>query len=333
VQFQEKTDLIPIGDVVAELRRSYPDVTHSSLRFLEREGLIEPVRTPGGHRLYSPADIERIQQIKAWQSERLSLDDVRQRLRAQAELGAPTALADRFLAAALEGSPEASRLVLDADALGVPLVRLFQDVLRPALIEIGERWANGALRVGQEHEVTEVVRELIAELTLRHAHHHPTGQPILAACVAGERHDLGLRMIVALLRAKGRTVHFLGADVDVRFLLEEVATRRPAAVLLSATLADRLPDVKAAADALRESASPPPLTVVLGGRAMRQHSGELQEWGLAPASVDDLDAVLETILSIVENDVRDDSSRRGTTDLGRDSDRRRTRGRAGRARV
>ena len=28
----------PIGQVVAELRRAYPDVTHSSLRFLEREG-------------------------------------------------------------------------------------------------------------------------------------------------------------------------------------------------------------------------------------------------------------------------------------------------------
>jgi len=299
VQFQQKTDLVPIGDVVAELRRGYPDVTHSSLRFLEREGLIDPVRTPGGHRLYSPADIDRIQQIKVWQAERLSLEDVRKRLAAQAELGAPTALADRFLAAALDGSPGAGRLLLDADAVGVPLVRLFQDVLRPALIEIGERWANGALRVGQEHEVTEVVRELIAELALRHAHPHPTGQPVLAACVAGERHDLGLRMIVALLRANGRTVHFLGADVDVRFLLEEVETRCPAVVLLSATLADRLPAVKAAADALGESAPPPPLTVVLGGQAMRQHGGELQEWGVAPASDADFDATLEMILSIV----------------------------------
>ena len=298
MQARQNNQLLPIGAVVAELRPSYPEVTHSSLRFLEREGLIDPVRTPGGHRLYSRADIDRIQQIKAWQSERLSLDEIRQRLAAQSELGAPSALTRRFLEAALEGSPQASRLVLNADDLSMPLVRLFQDVLRPALIEVGEQWANGTLRVGQEHEVTEVVRELIAELALRHAHPEPTGPAILAACVAGERHDLGLRMIVALLRAKGRPVHFLGADVDVRFLLEEVATRRPAVVLLSATLIDRLPDIKAAADALRQTPSPRPSTMLLGGQVVRRYSGELRQWGVVPASDDDLDAALESILSV-----------------------------------
>ena len=290
--------LLPIGAVVAEVRRSYPDITHSSLRFLEREGLIVPVRTPGGHRLYSPADIDRIQQIKTWQAERLSLDEIRQRLAAQTALGAPVALARRFLDATLAGRPEASRLVLNADDLGMPLVRLFQDVLRPALIEVGEKWANGALRVGQEHEVTEIVRDLIAELALRHAHPHPTGPAILAAGVAGERHDLGLRMIVALLRAEGRPVHFLGADVDVRFLQEEVAIQRPAVVLLSATLIDRLPAIKAAAEALRESASPQPFTMLLGGQVVRQYRGELHEWGVVPTSDDDLAVALEAILSV-----------------------------------
>jgi MerR family transcriptional regulator, light-induced transcriptional regulator len=300
MEARQKSLLLPIGAVVAQLRRRYPDVTHSSLRFLEREGFVDPIRTPGGHRLYSPADIDRIHQIKTWQSERLSLDEVRRRLAAQSALGTLDALARRFLDAALDGSPEASRLILNADDLGVPLVRLFQDVLRPALIEVGEQWANGALRVGQEHEVTEIVRELVAELALRHAHPRPTGPAILAAGVAGERHDLGLRMIVALLRARGRPVHFLGADVDAPFLQEEVAMRRPAVVLITATLIDRLPAIKAAAEALRESASPQPFSMVLGGQVVRQYRDELHEWGVVPASDDDLAVALETILSVPE---------------------------------
>ena len=48
-------ELVSIGSVVSELQRSYPDVSHSSLRFLEREGLIASIRTPGGHRLYYAA--------------------------------------------------------------------------------------------------------------------------------------------------------------------------------------------------------------------------------------------------------------------------------------
>src|SRR5215216_3859398 len=73
-------ELLSIGSVVAELQRLYPDVSHSSLRFLEREGLIASIRTPGGHRLYSRGDVERIRQIKMWQAQRLSLDQIRQRL-------------------------------------------------------------------------------------------------------------------------------------------------------------------------------------------------------------------------------------------------------------
>jgi len=63
--------LLSIGAMVAELHRAFPDVTHSSLRFLEREGLITATRTPGGHRLYTHADVERVRQIKTWQAQRL----------------------------------------------------------------------------------------------------------------------------------------------------------------------------------------------------------------------------------------------------------------------
>ena len=35
-----------------------------TLRYYEREGIIEPSRSPGNQRLYSPLDIERLRQIK-----------------------------------------------------------------------------------------------------------------------------------------------------------------------------------------------------------------------------------------------------------------------------
>ena len=35
-----------IGEVLAQLRVEFPDVTISKLRFLEAEGLVEPQRTP-----------------------------------------------------------------------------------------------------------------------------------------------------------------------------------------------------------------------------------------------------------------------------------------------
>lgn len=58
-----------IGEVVALLRPDY-DISESNLRFWEKQGLLEPQRTPGGHRLYTGADIARIKLIKRMQSTR-----------------------------------------------------------------------------------------------------------------------------------------------------------------------------------------------------------------------------------------------------------------------
>jgi len=49
-----------ISDVLAALEIEFPAVTTSKLRFLEEQGLVEPVRTSAGYRQYSPADIERL---------------------------------------------------------------------------------------------------------------------------------------------------------------------------------------------------------------------------------------------------------------------------------
>ncbi|WP_051913953.1 MerR family transcriptional regulator [Thermorudis peleae] len=62
------------------LQPEFPELTMSSLRFLERIGLLAPERTPEDIGLYSLQDIERIRQIKRWQRARLSLAEIRERL-------------------------------------------------------------------------------------------------------------------------------------------------------------------------------------------------------------------------------------------------------------
>lgn len=54
---------LTIGKVVAKLQPQYPDLSVSKIRFLEDEGLLDPSRTSGGYRLYSPRDIKRLETI------------------------------------------------------------------------------------------------------------------------------------------------------------------------------------------------------------------------------------------------------------------------------
>jgi DNA-binding transcriptional MerR regulator len=52
-----------IGEVVGRLREEFPDISISKIRFLEDEGLLTPDRTPGGYRLFSEHDLERLETI------------------------------------------------------------------------------------------------------------------------------------------------------------------------------------------------------------------------------------------------------------------------------
>jgi len=70
-----------IGEVLARLRPEFPDVTISKLRFLEAEGLVEPLRAPSGYRKFTPAHVERLRFVLAAQRDRyLPLRVIREQL-------------------------------------------------------------------------------------------------------------------------------------------------------------------------------------------------------------------------------------------------------------
>jgi DNA-binding transcriptional MerR regulator len=60
---QQRERLLRIGEVVRRLSAEFPDISISKIRYLEDEGLLTPRRTQGGYRLFSEADLERLQRI------------------------------------------------------------------------------------------------------------------------------------------------------------------------------------------------------------------------------------------------------------------------------
>jgi DNA-binding transcriptional MerR regulator len=54
---------LSIGEVLAELRDEFPDITISKIRFLESQGLIDPERTPSGYRKFYDQDLVRLRWI------------------------------------------------------------------------------------------------------------------------------------------------------------------------------------------------------------------------------------------------------------------------------
>ena len=62
-QQQSRDRPLRIGAVVRRLNEEFPDISISKIRYLEDEGLLTPLRTQGGYRLFNEEDVDRLQMI------------------------------------------------------------------------------------------------------------------------------------------------------------------------------------------------------------------------------------------------------------------------------
>jgi DNA-binding transcriptional MerR regulator len=80
-----------IGEVHAQLRKVFPDVELSKIRYYEDKGLVQPSRSRKGYRLYSERDVECLTEaIRLAQEEFVPLRVVRLRLIEQGLLAPPS---------------------------------------------------------------------------------------------------------------------------------------------------------------------------------------------------------------------------------------------------
>lgn len=85
---------ISIGEVLTLVKREFPDITISKIRFLESEGLIAPERTASGYRRFAERDIENLRSVLILQRDQyLPLKVIREQLEDSAAeaIGVPVA--------------------------------------------------------------------------------------------------------------------------------------------------------------------------------------------------------------------------------------------------
>jgi cobalamin-dependent methionine synthase I len=117
----------------------------------------------------------------------------------------------------------------------------------------------------------------------------------IAACVPGDRHEIGLLALSTGLRRRGWDVRYLGADLPFDELERTATALQPAAILLSATHAMEDGMLGAIGNMSRRLAPPLP-EIVLGGRAFRGERRELDGATILDAGLPEALAGLETIL-------------------------------------
>lgn len=270
----------------------------ATLRAWERRyGVPGPGRGEQGYRLYSDADVRTLRWLKAQIDSGLTIGRAAAlltELRSQGRDPATTGSGLRPVEV-LGAVPGPALLLGDlARQLGQAVRRLdergvvqcfqtaygfyaFEDVMaqmiEPVLVEIGHDWAAGHLPVAVEHFASQqFLRQLWAMLTAA----GPAWRPgvIVAGCAPGERHEIGLLMVVVRLRWRGWEVKYLGPELSLERLAEALRQSQPRLLLFSATRPETAHALSGLAAALPGFTPMPP--VLLGGQGAA-HAGALAE--------------------------------------------------------
>ena len=209
-------------------------VSPELLRAWERRyGLLEPIRSEGGFRLYAAEDGERVARMQRGLEEGLSAAESARRALASARPveGLLDDARARFLSAVPTYDETTVHAVLDEALTAFSLETVLRELILPALREVGEKWECGELEIAHEHFVTNLVRERLLALS-RHWG-RGAGPLAILACAPGERHDIGLIAFGLALRSHGWRILFLGANTPVATLAQAAVAMKPRLVVVS----------------------------------------------------------------------------------------------------
>ena len=206
-------------------------VNASTLRAWEnRHGLLRPVRTTSGHRLYSLTDVQRVQRLQELLVQGLRLTDIapllEQEIGQVAERGVGPLELPRFtqadpgwrghlletLRAVEDFSTERLDTLYNEVCAFYPIDLMTHKLLVPVLEQLGERWEKRDSGIAEEHFFSAWLRNKLGA-RLHHSLGSPRGKALILACLPHENHEIGLLLCALGILQLGHRVIYLGANM------------------------------------------------------------------------------------------------------------------------
>lgn len=180
-------------------------------------------------------------------------------------------IAKAYLESLLAGDKrKAMQLVLDECERGRSIKEIYTKIFQPVLEEIGYRWEVAEADVYEEHFVSSVTVNLMAQV-MQYAEplqDHRKGTFLSVVC-GGEQHEIGLRMVNDFLEIAGWEAVFLGTNVPSRNVIKAVEDRSADILGISVTMQYNLNTASNLISSIRSSRSCRNLKIIVGGQAFR----------------------------------------------------------------
>lgn len=292
--------LVPIRTVA-----SLTGVNPVTLRAWERRySLVTPVRTAKGHRLYTVADIDFIQQVTALLEAGMSIGQVRQVLRPgrpdqglepeeqnQHQKNDIWSSYQRRMIEAIVRFDESGLDELYNEILSLyPVDVVTSKLIVPLLRELGWRWEQTAGSVAEEHFFVVYLRNKLGA-RFHHMRRNSLGPKLFVACLPGEQHEVGVLLFALAALDRDFRVILLGANMPLAEVPMVVRRAECQAVVLSGSIAISLKEMRGDLSKLVSRSDSP---VFFGGQLATRFAEELASTGVVVLG-EDLNLALRTI--------------------------------------
>src|SRR5690349_10701650 len=161
---------------------------------------------------------------------------------------------------------------IDRSVEKIGAVPTLNDVLLPAMKEVGDKFGAGELILPFVLQSAEVMKRAVAQLEryLDKLEGYTKGTVVLAT-VFGDVHDIGKSLVNTILTNNGYSVVDLGKQVPISTILEAAVEHKATAIGLSALLVSTSKQMPAAVQELHEQSLEYP--VLVGGAAINRNFG------------------------------------------------------------
>lgn len=201
-------------------------------------------------------------------------------------------LARAYLEALLRADRRAAgQMILAAVEAGAPLREVYLHVFQPVQREVGRLWQTNQITVAQEHFCTAATQMIMSQLYPYLFTGERKERRVVVACVGGELHELGARMVADFFEMSGWDSTFLGANTPPESILRMTEDRRADLLALSATMTFHVSRVREMIAALRAASSP--TRVLVGGYPFNLSPGLWRKVGADGYAPDAAGAVAE----------------------------------------
>ena len=204
-------------------------------------------------------------------------------------------LATAYLAALLRGERHvASQLILEEAARDTDVRDLYLHVFQPAQYELGRLWQLNEINVAQEHYGSAATQLIMAQLYPRVFSGEKNRGTVVVACVAGDLHEIGARMVSDVFELDGWATHYLGANVPAASLVQTVIRLKATVLALSATITYHIRAVAELIATVRRMPECAGLKILVGGFPFKIAPGLWRDVGADGSACDAQEALTLT---------------------------------------